>query len=72
MLLHVDTVKFKVKPTGQEIGGIKARFTKSASIKDMSAKQIAAALIAGKTVRCHSLFRRKQSQRLQRDKRRRF
>lgn len=50
MLLHVDTVKFKVKPTGQEIGGIKARFTKSASIKDMSAEQIAAALTAGKTM----------------------
>lgn len=50
MLLHVDTQKYKVKPTGQEIGGIKSRFTKSASIKDMSAKQIAAALTAGKTV----------------------
>lgn len=50
MLLHVDNTKFKVKPTGREIGGIKARFTKSASIKDMDAKQIAAALTAGKTV----------------------
>lgn len=27
MLLHVDSIKYKVKPTGQEIGGIKARFT---------------------------------------------
>ena len=50
MLLHVDNTKFKVKPTGREIGGIKARFTKSASIKEMTVKQIAAALTAGKTV----------------------
>lgn len=50
MLLHVDSIKYKVKPTGQEIGGIKARFTKSASIKEMSVKQIAAALTAGRTV----------------------
>lgn len=50
MLLHLDNVKFKVKPNGQEIGGIKARFTKSASIKDLTVKQIAAALTAGKTV----------------------
>ena len=50
MLLHVDNTKFKVKPTGAEIGGIKAHFTKSASIKDMTAEQIAAALTAGKTV----------------------
>ncbi|MCD8106858.1 MAG: phage/plasmid primase, P4 family [Oscillospiraceae bacterium] len=50
MLLHVDNVKFRVKPTGQEIGGIKSRFTKSASIKEVTAKQLAAALTAGKTV----------------------
>ena len=50
MLLHVDNRKFIVKPTGAEIGGIKARFTKSASIKDMTVEQIAAALTAGKTV----------------------
>ncbi len=50
MLLHVDTVKFSVKPTGGEIGGIKARFAKSASIKDKTVKQIADALTAGKTV----------------------
>lgn len=50
MLLHVDRVKFKVKPTGAEIGGIKARFTKSASIKDVTAKQLADCLTAGQTV----------------------
>jgi len=50
MLLHVDNVKFKIKPTGQEIGGIKSRFTRSASIKDISTKQLAAALTAGRTV----------------------
>ena len=50
MLLHIDSIKYKVKPTGQEIGGIKARFTKSASIKDMTVKQIAEALTAGKTI----------------------
>ena len=50
MLLHVDSRNFKVKPTGGEIGGIKARFTKSASVKDMTVKQIAASLTAGKTI----------------------
>lgn len=50
MLLHIDRVKFKVKPTGAEIGGIKARFTKSASIKDVTAKQLADCLTAGQTV----------------------
>lgn len=50
MLLHIDRVKFKVKPTGAEIGGIKSRFTKSASIKDMTAKQLADCLTAGQTV----------------------
>ena len=50
MLLHVDNTKFKVKPTGTEIGGIKARFTKSASIKDITVKQLADRLTAGKTV----------------------
>ncbi len=50
MLLHVDRMKFTVKPTGQEIGGIKARFTKNATIKDLTVKQIAAALTAGKTI----------------------
>lgn len=50
MLLHVDNTKFKVKPTGQEIGGIKARFGKSASIKDITVKQLANCLTAGQTV----------------------
>ena len=49
MLLHVDGKKFKIKPTGIEIGGIKARFTKAESVKDLTVKQIAAALTAGKT-----------------------
>ena len=50
MLLHVDGTKFRIKPNGLEIGGIKARFTKSASIKELSVKQLATALTAGKTV----------------------
>ena len=50
MLLHVDGKKFKIKPTGIEIGGIKARFTKAESVKDLTVKQIAAALTAGKTI----------------------
>lgn len=50
MLLHVDNIRFKVKPSGQEIGGIKSRFTKSASIKDVTAEQLAAALTTGRTV----------------------
>jgi putative DNA primase/helicase len=50
MLLHIDRVKFKVKPTGAEIGGIKSRFTKSASIKEVTARQLADCLTAGQTV----------------------
>lgn len=50
MLLHVDTIKFKCKPTKAEIGSIKKRFTKSASIKDLTAKQLADSLTAGRTV----------------------
>ena len=50
MLLHVDNVKFKVKPTKAEIGAIKCRFAKSASIREMSVKQVADCLIAGRTV----------------------
>ena len=50
MLLHVDAVSFSVKPKGGEIGGIKARFADTASIKDMTVKQIADALTEGKTV----------------------
>ena len=37
MLLHVDRKKFNIKPTGPEIGGIKARFTKAESVKDLKA-----------------------------------
>ena len=50
MLIHIDRTKFLVKPSGSEIGGIKSRFTKSASIKDATIKQIAESLTAGKTV----------------------
>ena len=50
MLLHVDAVKYKCKPTKAEIGGIKKRFTKSASIKDLTVKQIADCLTAGRTI----------------------
>lgn len=50
MLIHIDRTKFMVKPTGAEIGGIKSWFTKSASIKDATTKQIADSLTAGKTV----------------------
>ena len=50
MLLHVDAVKYKCKPTKAEIGGIKKRFTKSASIKDLSVRQIADCLTAGRTI----------------------
>lgn len=50
MLLHVDNVKFKVKPTKAEIGAIKCRFAKSASIREMTVKQVADCLIAGRTV----------------------
>ena len=74
MLLHIDRVKFKVKPTGAEIGGIKSRFTKSASIKDMTAKQLADCLTAGQTVQpgCLPFFRKQPYKGLQRHKRRRF
>lgn len=50
MLLHLDGRAFKTKPTGQEIGGIKARFTKAESIKELCVKDIADALTAGKTI----------------------
>ena len=50
MLLHVDNKSFKIKPTGPEIGGIKVRFAKAASVKDMDTKQIAECLAAGKTI----------------------
>ena len=50
MLLHVDSAKYRVKPTKAEIGAIKCRFAKSASIKEMTVNQIAACLLAGRTV----------------------
>ena len=50
MLLHVDSRKFNIKPSGQDIGGIKKRFTKTESVRDMTVKQIAAALTAGETI----------------------
>lgn len=50
MLIHIDSRKFKIKPTGAEIGGIKSRFKNAASVKDMTVKQIADALTAGQTI----------------------
>lgn len=50
MLLHVDSAKYRAKPTKAEIGAIKCRFAKSASIKEMTVNQIAACLLAGRTV----------------------
>lgn len=56
MLLHVDSAKYRVKPTKAEIGAIKCRFAKSASIKEMTVNQIAACLLAGRTVQPLSLI----------------
>lgn len=53
MLIHIDNTKFKVKPTGPEIGGIKSRFTKSASIKDMTVKEIADFSRLSSRISCH-------------------
>lgn len=50
MQLHLDRKKFKAKPTGREIGGIKARFTKSESIRDLRIEQIAKVLTNGHTI----------------------
>ena len=50
MLIHVDNTKFTAKPTGVEIGGIKARFTNPESIRDLTVKQIAGALASGRTI----------------------
>lgn len=50
MRVHVDNIKFKSKPTGLEIGGIKARFTKAESIRNLTIEQIAEALVAGRTI----------------------
>ena len=50
MLLHVDQIKFKSKPTGSEIGGIKHRLTRLDSIKDLTIKEISIALASGQTI----------------------
>jgi len=50
MRVHVDNIKFKSKPTGLEIGGIKARFTKGGSIQNLTIEQIAEVLAAGRTI----------------------
>ena len=50
MLVHLDNVQFKHKPTGQEIGGIKTRMTDIASIRDVTAAELALALARGQTV----------------------
>ncbi len=50
MKAHIDNRQFARKPAGQEIGGIKARFTKPGSIQDLTAAQIAEALCKGQTV----------------------
>ena len=50
MKMHVDKKAFTRKPTGEEIGGIKARFTKPRSIQEITVKDLAAALQAGQTI----------------------
>ena len=50
MLIHVDSKKFNEKPGSRDIGGIKSRFTIPESIRDLSVKQIAKALVTGRTV----------------------
>ena len=50
MLVHIDNVKYKCKPSKMEIGGIKKRFTKSESVKDVTAEQLAKHLTCGRTV----------------------
>lgn len=50
MLVHVDSMKFSSKPVGNEIGGIKARFTKKGSIQNLSVSEIAERLQAGHTI----------------------
>lgn len=50
MLLHVDGVKYKIKPTDSEIGKLKVRFAQARTVKDLTAEQIAACLTAGRTV----------------------
>jgi len=50
MKLHVDSRAFDHKPQGAEIGGIKARFSKLDSIRDLNAGQILDALRVGYTI----------------------
>lgn len=50
MRVQIDRVKFTRKPAGQEIGGIKSRMACRAAIKDLTAREIAAALASGQTV----------------------
>jgi len=50
LLIHVDSKKFKAKPTGREIGGIKARLAKPESIRDLTIRQVAKALTSGHTI----------------------
>ncbi len=50
MLIHVDSFQFTKKPAGNEIGGIKARFTKKGSMQDLSVNEIAERLQAGQTI----------------------
>ena len=50
MLVHVDSIRFTSKPVGNEIGGIKARFTQKGSIQNLSVNEIAERLQAGHTI----------------------
>ena len=50
MRVQIDGVKFGTKPTGRQIGGIKSRLTDHRTIKDLTARRIAAALASGHTV----------------------
>ena len=50
MLIHVDTKKFKVKPSKGEIGGIKHRLANPDTIQDVSVREVAAFLTAGQTI----------------------
>lgn len=50
MLLHIDSTNYRAKPTGPEVGGIKYRLTKPASIQDLTVEQIASALASGQTI----------------------
>lgn len=50
MQVQLDNVSFAVKPSGPEIGGIKARLSSMSSVVDLTAQQIAEALITGNTI----------------------